>query len=90
LKLVDSGASGVFHIVNGGQASWCELASEAVSLAQAECRVNSIPSSEYPQKALRPAYSVLDSGKLTRRTGITPRPWPQALREYIFKNFHQE
>ncbi|MCL1939614.1 MAG: dTDP-4-dehydrorhamnose reductase [Desulfovibrionaceae bacterium] len=88
LKLVESGASGIFHIVNNGQASWCELAGEAVSLAQAECMVNPIPSSEYPQKARRPAYSVLDCDDLARLTGIMPRPWPQALREYIFKIFH--
>jgi dTDP-4-dehydrorhamnose reductase len=87
LKLVESGASGIFHIVNSGQASWCELASEAAGLAQAECMVNPIPSSEYPQKARRPAYSALSCDGLTRLTGIVPRPWPQALREYIFKTF---
>ena len=90
LKLVESGANGIFHIVNGGQASWCVLAGEAVKLAQAECLVNPISSSEYPQKAQRPAYSVLSCENLTRMTGIMPRPWPQALREYIFATFHQE
>ena len=90
LKLVESGARGVFHIVNAGKASWCELAGEAVSLAQVECTVNPITSSEYPQKARRPAYSVLDCENLARQTGITPRPWPQALREYIFKAFPPE
>ncbi len=90
LKLVEAGASGLFHVVNSGQASWCELASEAVQLAQAQCVVTPIPSSAYPQKATRPAYSVLDCGDLTRMTGISPRPWPQALREYIFKEFPPE
>ena len=53
-------------------------------LAQIECMVNPVPSSEYPQKAVRPAYSVLDCNDLGRITGISPRPWPQALREYIY------
>jgi len=83
LKLVESGASGIFHIVNSGEASRHELAVEAVKLAQVECMVNPIPSSGYPQKALRPAYSVLNCEDLTRMTGITPRAWTQALREYI-------
>lgn len=90
LKLVETGASGLFHIVNSGQASWCELAGEAVRLAQIECMINPVPSSEYPQKAQRPAYSVLDCTELARMTGISPRPWPQALREYIFKYFPPE
>jgi dTDP-4-dehydrorhamnose reductase len=90
LKLLDSGAKGIFHIVNSGQASWFELAAEAVSLAQAECMINPIPSSEYPQKARRPSYSVLDCKDLARLTGTIPRPWPQALREYLFTTFYQK
>lgn len=90
LKLVEAGASGIFHIVNSGKASWCELADEAVRLSQIECMVNPVPSSAYPQKAVRPAYSVLDCKELARVTGISPRPWPQALRDYIFKDFPPE
>jgi len=76
---------GIFHIVNTGRASWCELAAEAINLAGFNCTVNPIPTSEYPQKALRPAYSVLSTDKFTAATGITPRPWVQALREYVFQ-----
>ena len=87
LKLVEAEGRGVFHIVNSGQASWCELATEAVRIAQGECRITSIPSSEYPQKAKRPAMSVLDTSSFTSVTGIVPRPWPQALRDYIYREF---
>ncbi len=87
LKLVEAGASGIFHVVNSGSASWCELASEAVRLAQTTCVVHAVPSTAYPQKAARPAYSVLDTSCLEGVTGITPRPWPQALQEYIFRDF---
>lgn len=90
LKLVDAGASGIFHVVNSGSASWCELAGEAVHLAQTECMIRPIPSADYPQKALRPAYSVLDTQKFCGVTGATPRPWPQALRDYIFRDFAPE
>jgi dTDP-4-dehydrorhamnose reductase len=87
LKLIEAEGSGLFHVVNSGLASWCELAAEAVRLAQADCQVTPIPSSAYPQKAARPAYSVLDCAALSRLTGISPRPWPRALSEYIFKEF---
>ncbi len=84
LALVESGAEGLFHLANSGQASWCELAAEAVRGADLPCRVKPITSAQYPQKAVRPAYSVLDLSKFTAATGITPRPWLQALREFLF------
>ncbi len=84
LRLVDKGTSGVFHLVNKGRASWCELASESIRCAGLSCRVTPVTSSEYPQKAPRPAYSVLDCSKFSMVTGSTPRSWIQALREYIY------
>ena len=85
LELLEKNASGIFHLTNSGQASWCEFAAEAVSCAGLPCRVHPITSSEYPQKAVRPRFSVLDTSAFTRETGITPRPWVQALREYLFQ-----
>lgn len=87
LRLVESGASGLFHIANSGQASRCELADEAVDLSQFECVVTPVTTADFPQKATRPHETVLDCASFTRVTGVTPRPWPQALREYVFKNF---
>jgi dTDP-4-dehydrorhamnose reductase len=84
LQLAKHETSGLYHLVNAGQASWCELAAEAAALAELPCIVHAIPSNEYPQKACRPAYSVLDTSRFTETTGITPRPWIQALRDYIF------
>ena len=84
LQLLEAGGLGIFHIVNSGQASWCELAYEAKKLALVECPITPINSSDYPMKAARPAYSVLSTSKFTELTGITPRPWPQALADYIF------
>ncbi|MFW5733423.1 MAG: dTDP-4-dehydrorhamnose reductase [Oceanidesulfovibrio sp.] len=86
LELVNAGGEGIYHLVNSGQASWCELAAEAVHLAGRSCSIRAIPSSEYPQKATRPRYSVLSTEAFTNMTGTTPRPWVQALREYVFKD----
>ena len=85
LALVESGATGLFHVANAGVASWCELAAEALRCAAASCTVHAIPSAEYPQKAKRPTYSVLDTTKFTEATGVTPRPWVQAVRDYVFR-----
>ncbi len=89
LHLLEAGGRGIFHVVNSGRASWCELASEAIRLAQLECSVTPIPSSGYPQKAARPAFSALDCSRFTEVTGITPRSWGQALADYIFTTAHE-
>jgi dTDP-4-dehydrorhamnose reductase len=86
LKLAELNADGVFHAVNAGEASWCDLACESVSLAEAPCRVNPISSAQWRQKAKRPHFSVLDAGRLAQ-VGIVPRPWPQALREYLYREY---
>jgi len=90
VDLIKANTAGVFHLANAGRASWCQLASEAVSVAGYDCQVVPIASSEYPQKAVRPAYSVLDTAKFTRATGVSPRPWMQALREYVFAEMESE
>lgn len=83
-KLVNEGVTGVVHLCNSGQASWCELASEALSASGSNCKVQAIDSSQYPQKAKRPPYSVLDTSSFSSVCREKPRPWPLALRDYMF------
>ncbi len=77
---------GTYHAVNSGRASWCDLACEALNIAEIDCHVEPITSGQWPQKAKRPAFSVLNNAKLSDALGIIPRAWPQALREYIFSD----
>lgn len=90
VNLVECGASGVVHVVNTGHASWCELAAEAVRLANRSTVVSAISSAEWPQAAKRPAYSALSTARYTQLTGKTLRPWVQALREYVFSGLNGE
>jgi dTDP-4-dehydrorhamnose reductase len=90
LELVELGAEGLFHIVNSGQANWSELAAEAVNCLQLECLINPISYADFPSKVQRPAYSVLDSSRFTSIASTKPRPWPQALREYLLQAFPME
>lgn len=90
LALAVKRASGIVHAVNTGQASWCELASEAVGLVKPDARIQPISSGQWPQKARRPSYSVLSTARLTELTGMVPRPWPQALRDYVFGMYASE
>lgn len=86
-KLAQVRATGIWNAVNSGVASWCELASEAIALTSAPCRVEPIPASAWPQAAQRPANSTLDNSKLAEFLGEKPRPWPRALREYLFREY---
>jgi len=83
IKLLENDAVGLFHLANSGHTSWHGLANTAVNLANKNCTVSPVPSSAYPTKASRPAYSVLDLSKFTRTTGQTPRLWEEALKQYV-------
>jgi dTDP-4-dehydrorhamnose reductase len=79
--------TGTYHFVNSGEATWCGLAREIFSLAQAKGRavptVEAIPTSAYPTPARRPENSRLDTAKLTRDFGVEPRPWRTAVSEVV-------
>ena len=90
VRLAEIQACGIVHVVNSGEASWCEFASKAVSMAGMRCPVHAINSAGYPQKAARPAYSVLSTSRYTALTGHTMRPWPQALQDYVLQVLPQK
>lgn len=83
IKLIEHDATGIFHLANSGEATWFDLASEAVRLAKLNCTVDPVPTSAYPTAAVRPKYSVLDLTRFTQVTGETPRPWREALAQYV-------
>ena len=60
LSLVAAGGRGTFHLSDGGQCTWFELASAVVARAGLACQVDPCSSAEYPSPAVRPSYSVLD------------------------------
>lgn len=81
--LLEAGATGLFHLCNSGKVTWCGLASAAVKMAGLECEVAPIATGDWPVPAPRPAWSVMDTAKYTRTTGLTPRHWRDALAEYV-------
>lgn len=83
VALLRNGATGTLHAANSGQASWHELASAAMEMAGLPCAVLPIPTSGYPTRAKRPAFSVLDLSDTAKAAGYTPRHWREALAEYV-------
>ena len=80
--LTDGCAPGLYHVVNSGSATWFDFAREIVRLAGVEASVAPCASSEYPTRAARPRYSVLDNAKLSAAFGAMP-PWQDALERYL-------
>ncbi len=72
-----------YNFCDAGVVSRAAFAEEIVRQAGLNCRIVPVTSAEYPTAAKRPAYSALDTSKITRDFGIVPRPWIQALRACI-------
>ncbi len=88
VALAEERATGIWHGVNAGAATWHEVASKALEFAQIECSVIAITSAEWPQKAKRPTYSVLDGSKLDRflaAKNLVRRHWEESLKSYVGK-----
>ena len=73
--------TGIFHAVGGGRCSWFELASETISLAGLDCKVQPTTTESFPRPAPRPAFSVLGSERGDE--AIVLPDWHEGLRGYL-------
>ena len=79
-----SSNSGVYHLTATGQTSWYDFAKTIFELdpnssQQKLKNLLAIPSSEYPTPAKRPAYSSLDTSKISTQFGVALPNWQQSL-----------
>lgn len=73
------------HFTNEGVCSWYDFAVEVMELGKRDCKVNPIPSSEFPTPAQRPFFSLLDKSKLKKEFDYSGIYWKQSLRHCIQK-----
>jgi dTDP-4-dehydrorhamnose reductase len=71
---------GVYHLSNDNTCTWYEFAKEI--LKEESIELLPVTSEEFPQKAERPKYSVLDLSK-TKQTGFVIPTWQEALNTFI-------
>jgi dTDP-4-dehydrorhamnose reductase len=83
IGLSRTSAYGLYHATNKGAANWAELAAHVFQAVGMSTRVIPIPSSEYPTKARRPAYSVLNCDKLADVLGRPLPDWRSAVATYL-------
>ena len=70
----------IFHYTNEGECTWYEFACAIAELSgHTGCEIRPCTSAEFPSKVHRPAYSVLDKGKIQSALGITIPHWRASL-----------
>ena len=74
---------GIYHATNAGSCTWYEFACKIFEYADKNVAVRPITTDEYPTKAKRPLFSVLDNCMLKLRGFTAMRPWEEALKAYI-------
>ncbi len=74
-KTLDS----LYHFSNDGVASWYDFAYEISKITQSHCQINPIHSWQYPSKAKRPHYTVLNCQKIKSEFKLSSLHWKEAL-----------
>ncbi len=69
----------LYHFANEGVCSWFDFSKAIMEMAGLPCRVEAIPTSEYPAKAHRPSYSVFNLGKIKSATKMDIPYWRDSL-----------
>lgn len=83
VQLLSTNRFGLYHVTNSGETSWHDFAKAVFELSKTEADLSPTTASEYAAPARRPDYSVLSNLKL-KSVGVSPpRPWRDALAEYL-------
>ncbi len=78
------GNEGIYHFSDEGVCSWYDFAVEiAAEAGHDTCAVRPCRTADYPTRALRPAYSVLDKTKIKRTFDLEIPHWRDSMRYCI-------
>jgi dTDP-4-dehydrorhamnose reductase len=76
---------GIYHYSNEGVCSWYDFAVKVFELAGIGCRVIPIDTRDYPTRAVRPQYSVLNKRKIKQAYGLVIPHWEESLKQMFKK-----
>ena len=77
--VIHAGAEGLFHAASVGEATWFDFTREIFSHAGLAVRLEPIGMADYPARARRPTYSVLENRKLNELRLCVMPPWKEGL-----------
>ena len=73
----------IFHYSNNGSCSWFDFAKKIFEYSDNEVILKSLSTKEYPTKAIRPNYSLLDKSKFENTFNTRIRNWETSLFEML-------
>ena len=86
LRIIPTGRYGTYHTVNSGVTTWYGFAKKIFELAgNTQVKVTPVTTEQFVRPAPRPAYSPMDTRLLRLALGWCPRPWEEALADYLIK-----
>jgi dTDP-4-dehydrorhamnose reductase len=80
---------GMYHYTNEGSITWYSFAKEIYQIARElgivnrDCKIRPCTTAEYPTRAVRPQYSVLDKSKIKKALGEPIPQWDLSLKEFL-------
>ena len=80
---IKQGTKEIYHYSNEGVCSWYDFAHQIVQKSNLNCSVMPIESKDYPTKAPRPYYSVLNKAKIKKDFNIKIPHWIESLEKCL-------
>lgn len=74
---------GIYHFSNSGVTTWFGFATAIKELTGSSCEVNPVDTASYPTPAKRPAYSVMDTTRISEALGIRIPGWRESLERHL-------
>lgn len=86
VEIIQTEQYGVYHATNEGYCSWADFAERIMQKANLNCKIQGIPTTDYPTPAVRPLNSRLSKGSLDD-AGFKRLPtWEDALHRYLLNH----
>ena len=86
---LDNHRYGIYHYSNEGNITWYDFAYEIyrqgkrMGLIKKDCSIEPCTSSEFPQKAHRPSFSLLNKQKMKETFSLSIPQWDESLTSYL-------
>ena len=80
LPQITPGMKEIYHYSNEGVTSWYDFAVAIMEESGFSCAVHPIESSDYPTRAARPSFSVLNKAKIKKAFGLVIPHWTDSLK----------
>ncbi len=85
LPQMTPGMKEIYHYSNEGVTSWYDFAVAIMEESGLSCAVRPIESAEYPTRAVRPSFSVLNKAKIKKAFGLSIPHWRDGLKRCVKK-----